>query len=126
MRMADLDPRQPAAAVAVRAVFHRSRPSVRFCFVAACGFAVAGCETLVPLPDTAMLRPLPSPTCEARPAPEAGKDGGAEAGKLRRLDYQAQCYRHAEMIARSRLGKLQESLRQSAAKARKSDIASNP
>jgi hypothetical protein len=124
--MADLDPRRAAAAVAVRAIFHRSRPLVRFCFVAACGFALAGCEMLVPLPDAALLRPLPSPKCETRPAPEAGVDGGAEAGKLKGLDYAAQCYRHAEMIARYRLGKLQESLRQSAAKARKSDIASTP
>lgn len=126
MRMADLDPRQAAVGVAVRATFHRSRLSVRFCVVAACGFALAGCEMLVPLPDAALLRPLPSPKCAARPTAEAGKDGGAEAAKLRRLDYEAQCYRHAEMIARYRLGKLQESLRQSAAKARKQDTAANP
>src|SRR6185295_5787833 len=30
--------------------------------------------------------------------------------KVRQLDYEAQCYRHAEMIARNRLGRLQESV----------------
>jgi hypothetical protein len=124
MRMADLDPRQAAVAAAVCATLRRSRFSVRLCAIAACGFALAGCETLVPMPDTALLKPLPSPKCEARPASGAG--GGSEAEKLRRLDYEAQCYRHAEMIARTRLGKLQASLRESAAKASKADTAAKP
>jgi hypothetical protein len=129
MRMADLDPRRAAVAAAVCATLRRSRLSVRLCAMAACAFALAGCETLVTVPDAALLKPQPSPKCEARPEKAAG-DGSSEATKLRRLDYEAQCYRHAEMIARARLGKLQASLRESEAKARarasKADTAANP
>jgi hypothetical protein len=122
--MAGRDPRQTAVGVAVRATLRRSRPWARVCVIAACGFSLAGCATLVPLPETALLKPLPSPKCVARPTSAAG--GGSEAEKLRLLDYEAQCYRHAEMIARARLGRLQESLRQSAAKASKADTAAKP
>ncbi len=76
------------------------------------------------MPDTALLKLLPSPKCEARPT--SGTGGSTEADKLRRRDYEAQCYRHAEMIARAKLGKLQESLRQAAAKAKKRDTAAIP
>ena len=124
MRMADLDPRQAAVAAAVCATLRRSR-SARLCAVAACGFALAGCETLVPLPDAALLKLQPSPKCAARPEKGAG-DGSSEAAKLRRLDYEVQCYRHAEMIARYRLGKLQELIQQAKARASKRDTASNP
>jgi hypothetical protein len=124
--MADLDPRQAAAGVAARATARRLRPSVRFWATAVCGLALGGCETLIPMPDAALLKQLAPPKCGARPTAQAGKEGGAETAKLGRLDYEAQCYRHAEMIARHRLGKLQESLRQSAAKARKSGTAVNP
>jgi hypothetical protein len=89
---------------------------------------LAGCDA-APLPETALLKPQPAllkpqpaPKCEA---PREARGGGgarvasAEAGKaiavdeatrLRKLDYEAQCYRHAEMIARRRLGRLQESV----------------
>jgi hypothetical protein len=125
MRMADLDPPQAAVAAAVRVMLRQPRLSVRLCAIAACGFALAGCETLVPMPDTALLKPQPSPKCEARPEKGAG-DGSSEATKLRRLDYEVQCYRHAEMIARARLSKLQESFQQAKAKASKRDTAANP
>jgi hypothetical protein len=123
MRMADLDPRQ-AAVAAVCATLRRSRP-VRLCAIAACGFALAGCETLVPMPDAALLKPQSSPKCEARPEKTAG-DGSSEAATLRRLDYEAQCYRHAEMIARARLSKLQRSIEQAKVKASKRDTTANP
>lgn len=124
MRMADLDPRQAAVGVAVCARLRRSLP-VRLCVVAACSLALAGCETLISMPEAALLKPQPSPKCGARTEKGAG-DGSSEATKLRRLDYEVQCYRHAEMIARHRLGKLQESIEQAKAKASKRDTAANP
>jgi hypothetical protein len=102
---------------------------------AACGLVLAGCETLVPVgesaaympptatrtrTDTALLKMLPPPMCDARSAPAPGK--GSEADRLRRLDYEAQCYRHAEMIARLRLRKLQASVRKQATKPRKQEV----
>lgn len=126
MRTADLDPRQAAAEAADCGNLRRSRPSVRSCAIAVCGLALAGCEALVPMPDAALLKPQPSPKCAARPEKVAG-GGSPEAAKLQRLDYEAQCYRQAEMIARYRLGKLQESIREAAkAKASKSQTAANP
>ena len=65
-------------------------------------FLLAGCEA-APWPDAALLKPQPPPKCAAKAdagaaAPDAAGD---PAAKLRKLDYEAQCYRHAEMIARS-------------------------
>jgi hypothetical protein len=62
--------------------------------VALGALAVAGCD--IPMPDSALLKPQPPPKCDAK------ADG----------DYQVQCYRHAEMIARNRLGELQDSVRE--------------
>jgi hypothetical protein len=78
---------------------------------------LAGCDP-APLPDAVLLKPLPTPRCDAKsdagPRKEAAlgatTDVGAEAARLRKLDYEAQCYRHAEMIARHRLGRLQASV----------------
>jgi hypothetical protein len=81
--------------------------------------ALAGCDTLVPLPDVALLRPQPPPKCEPHPAPAAAGESG-EVAKLRKLDYEAQCYRHAEIIARNRLGRLQESIKAKARAAKAS------
>ena len=76
----------------------------------------------IPLPKTALLKRQPPPSCEYRTASlddtskRGQQDGGppAEANPdlaLRtKLDYERQCYRHAEMIARSRLKSLQESV----------------
>jgi hypothetical protein len=122
--MADLDPRQTAVAAAVCATLRRSHP-MRLCVVVACGLALAGCETLVPMPDAALLKPQPSPKCAARPEKGAA-ESSPEAAKIRRLDYEVQCYRHAEMIARHRLGRLQESIHQAKVKASKRDTAANP
>jgi hypothetical protein len=118
--MADLGPRQAAVGVAARDALRRSGRMVGRCAIALGGLLLAGCKTLVPLPDTALLKPQPPPKCAVRPASGAG---GSQAEKLVSLDFEAQCYRHAEMIARARLSKLQASLRQSAAKASKSHTA---
>jgi hypothetical protein len=78
------------------------------------------------MPDAALLKPQPAPKCEAKR--QVSTDGAAratsadaspgkaaaidDAARLRKLDYEAQCYRHAEMIARSRLARLQESVQE--------------
>lgn len=70
----------------------------------------------VPVPDSALLQPLPAPKCEPRSAAKSdAKSADAKAGDdaeaLRaRLDYERQCYRHAELIARGKLRNLQESV----------------
>jgi hypothetical protein len=74
----------------------------------------------VPLPDRALLAPPAEFDCEfktvapddPRGAPQpnaAGAQAGSGAdGALRtKLDYERQCYQHAEMIARDRLRRLQ-------------------
>jgi len=91
-------------------------------------FALAGCDAHIPMPESALLKPQPPPRCEAkadsgaRKQPAAPADGDA----LKKLDYEAQCYRHAEMIARNRLGKLQESIQESARAAAKRSASVNP
>src|SRR5215475_11595390 len=60
----------------------------------------SGSRTSVPLPDKALLGRLPEPDCKLK-TNEAGMDD------LQKLDYERQCYRHAEMIARNRLQLLQ-------------------
>jgi hypothetical protein len=67
------------------------------------------------MPETALLKPQPAPKCDARSRSAAQQQSASAAtadpdARLRQLDYEAQCYRHAEMIARSRLGRLQASV----------------
>jgi hypothetical protein len=57
----------------------------------------------VPNPSEALLRPQPEPDCTF-PATDTAAD------ERQKLDYERQCYRHAEMIARARLQLLQESV----------------
>jgi hypothetical protein len=90
------------------------------------GAVLSGCDAapmppdaaqLRPQADVALLKPQPAPKCEA---PRESKGGGEaavgkavatdDATRLRKLDYEAQCYRHAEIIARTRLGRLQASV----------------
>ena len=85
---------------------------------------LGGCDA--PLPDEALLKPQPPPKCE--PKGDSKGDAGARrqaasadagsandaAASMRKLDYEAQCYRHAEMIARARLVKLQKQVREKA------------
>ena len=63
----------------------------------------AGSRTTIPLPQRALLNPQPEPGCEF-------KSTQAEAVDPSKLDYERQCYRHAEMIVRSRLHLLQGSV----------------
>ena len=55
-------------------------------------------KTAVPLSDSDLLVPPPEPNCEL------------DAPDPRRLDYERQCYRAAEVFARSRLLLLQTSV----------------
>jgi len=67
-----------------------------------------GSRTPIPLPDQALLNPQPVPSCEFKTQPQPGQaDPNAERTKL---DYERQCYRHAEIIARGRLEQLQASV----------------
>jgi hypothetical protein len=86
---------------------------------AKCGPASAsariGANPVVPLPDQALLAPPPEFSCELKA--EAGSDA-------RKLDYERQCYRHAEMILRDRLLQFQASLGETImAVSRSSDVA---
>jgi hypothetical protein len=57
-----------------------------------------------PLPEPALLTPQPEPQCSSATA-------GTGPNDPQRLDYERQCYRHAEMIVRARLDLLQEAVR---------------
>jgi hypothetical protein len=57
----------------------------------------------IPLPGRGLLQAQPAPQCafeSTEPKPD----------ELQKLDYERQCYRHAEMIARGRLELLQASV----------------
>jgi hypothetical protein len=60
-------------------------------------------RTRVPLPDKALLGRLPEPNCKF-------KTSEADTDDRQKLDYERQCYRHAEIIARLRLLLLQGSV----------------
>jgi hypothetical protein len=77
-----------------------------------------GARTLIPLPNRALLTPPAEFNCEinaARPdeAPDQSSPGlppaqaDADTALRAKLDYERQCYRHAEMILRDRLLLLQ-------------------
>jgi hypothetical protein len=80
--------------------------------------ARSGSRTTIPLPDRALLATPPEFACEftadrdnasgrPQPSPPRTIEAGADA---RNLEYERQCYRHAEMILRDRLLQLQASL----------------
>lgn len=80
--------------------------------VVVCAMTLAGCDYAgrdlklshtVPLPNRALLKPQPEPNCERETVE-------LKTEELRKLDYERQCYRHAEMIARDRLDLLQGSV----------------
>ena len=73
----------------------------------------------IPVPGAALLKPQPEPACEYKatdrvatgtPDTKAG-DPAVDAALRTKLDYERQCYRHAEMILRQRLHALQASVR---------------
>lgn len=82
--------------------------------VAAAAGLLSACAGDVPLPESALLAQQPAPRCEYRgtKGEDADKkaDAPAEQATQKKLDYERQCYRHAEMIARAKLRKLQESV----------------
>jgi hypothetical protein len=74
----------------------------------------------IPAPGAELLKPQPEPACEYKAADQGatrtmespkGGDPAAEAALRTKLDYERQCYRHAEIIVRQRLHELQASLR---------------
>jgi hypothetical protein len=66
-------------------------------------FTASKSRTLIPLPAAPLLSPQPEPRCKFE-ATESNAD------ERQKLDYERQCYRHAEMIVRSRLQLLQASV----------------
>jgi hypothetical protein len=64
-------------------------------------------RTSVALPDRALLISSVEPDCEF-------KTNDPNADERQKLDYERQCYRHAEIIVRDRLGRLQGSVRKTA------------
>ena len=84
----------------------------RLAVIDVCALALAGCASThtqqlstaeVRLPEPALLRPPTAPNCEAKAQPGPSDAAGEGA----RLDYERQCYRHAELIVRDRLQRLQ-------------------
>lgn len=104
--------------------------------LAACGLAGCGAQVIeseyahrIAKERMALLKRQPAPRCEYRTAsleapgqkttageqPAAASDATASADALRaKLDYERQCYRHAEMIARTRLTSLQAAVSEAA------------
>jgi hypothetical protein len=92
---------------------HARRPA-SVLLAALCAFVLAGCATTdsgpgpraaIHLPDQALLAAQQEPDCELKTqAHPSQADPGAERAKL---DYERQCYRHAELIVRGRLRVLQ-------------------
>ena len=52
-------------------------------------------KVVIPLPDPGLLKPQMEPECEFPP--------GEDADDRQKLDYERQCYRHAEIIVRLQL-----------------------
>ena len=65
--------------------------------------SVARSEAPIPLPAALLLSPQPEPNCEVETT-------GSSANERQKLDYERQCYRHAEMIVRGRLQLLQDAV----------------
>jgi hypothetical protein len=79
------------AAFAASPIADNSRPIARTA-------TLARSRRPIRLPDHPLLVPQPEPNCTF---------AGSAADERTKLDYERQCYRHAEMIARSRLLRLQ-------------------
>ena len=88
---------------------------------AGCGHEMAEAEAprsrqqaRIALAQPALLKPQPAPDCDYKAvATDPKGDGAAEAARVK-LDYERQCYKHAEMIARERLVKLQTAMKRAA------------
>jgi len=64
---------------------------------------LASSPRIIPVPGRELLNPQTEPDCEF-------KTDDPKADERQKLDYERQCYRHAEMIVRSRLQLLQGSV----------------
>ena len=110
-----------------------ARMSLRALATASCVVTLAGCDhtgrysampvstyrdiaarseskTPIPLPGRALLKSQPAPDCEYKPTEPDAAPAEPNADDRRKLDYERQCYRHAEAIARDRLQRLQSSV----------------
>jgi hypothetical protein len=74
-------------------------------------------------PKAALLKAQPAPNCELKTAsldpaqeqpadPPSANDADPDVALRAKLDYERQCYRHAELIARERLQNLQEAVQE--------------
>jgi hypothetical protein len=79
------------AALAARPIADDSRPIAHTA-------TLARSRRPIRLPDHPLLVPQPEPDCTF---------AGSAADERTKLDYERQCYRHAELIVRSRLDRLQ-------------------
>jgi hypothetical protein len=86
-------------------VTQRSPPTQQTAKIHASVRRVTGDAT--PLPEPALLARQPQPDCEFKTA-ATGVDGND--ARVTKLDYEQQCYRQAEGIVRTRLGRLQASI----------------
>jgi hypothetical protein len=88
-----------------------------------CSQVLAGCTCLpvtdstarpakpsIPLPHRSLLAGLPQPDCEFREIGLGDTVLDPDGATRRKLDYERQCYRRAEMLARARLRQLQASV----------------
>ena len=75
------------------------------------GAAIAGSTSrgTAALPDQALLKTQPAPACDYKSGGTPQPDP-AEAQRMK-LDYERQCYRHAELLVRARLGRLQDAIK---------------
>lgn len=68
-------------------------------------------RTPIPLPSRALLTPQAEPNCEFKSTGlDQGTDPNPDLALRMKLDYERQCYRHAAMIARNHLQRLQASV----------------
>jgi hypothetical protein len=98
---------QAAVGETIKAVDRRAQPAVT-CRAAAASAVKPDSGTLIPLPDRALLTPAPEFDCEFKSTDLERTNPDAAPGM--KLDYELQCRRHAEMIVRNRLQRVQASV----------------
>jgi hypothetical protein len=69
-----------------------------------------GAETSIPVPGRALLKAQPEPDCEFQLIGLGDTWLDTDDAARKKLDYERQCYRRAEIIVRSRLRLLQASV----------------
>lgn len=82
----------------------------------------------------ANLLKQPAPDCQYRGgkggapvsrAADGASEGATDEARIK-LDYERQCYKHAEMITRERLAKLQTTMRHAAQRSERAEVRSLP